>query len=251
MSERSQSVARPGLSRIGAVREPVSKARQAAVFVVVLVVGFAMFAIPAILLQVGFAGGYGGTNLALLGVVQLVLVVAVVRVGLRWLHRSWSDIGATVASWRSDAALGAVVASGWLLVQFGWLFDATGGASRPDIAGILALVDGSWWNVLWYVALGVLGGGVAEEIYNRGFVITVLEDLLGSTRAATIAAGAFSVLFFAAGHLPGGWVDWVDILVPSIAYVVLFVVTRRLTAPMVAHSLWNGFAVVGIHIVYG
>lgn len=106
-------------------------------------------------------------------------------------------------------------------------------------------------NVLWYLPLGVLGGGVAEEVYNRGFIITVLEDILGNTRAATTVAAVFSILFFAAGHLPTGRVAWIDILIPSAAYVVLFLYTRQLIAPIVAHSLWNSFAVAGIHLLYG
>lgn len=41
------------------------------------------------------------------------------------------------------------------------------------------------------------------------------------------------------------------ILVPSTAYVVLFLYTRRLTASMVAHAVWNATAVAAIQLVYG
>jgi hypothetical protein len=226
-------------------------ARRAWVFCFVLVVGFAMFAGPAIFLQMGNAGGYAGANLAFLGMVQLVLVGGVVLLGLRWLGMGAGAIGLTGREWRRDAILGAAVAVGWAVLQFGWLFPSTGGAGRDDIAGILAMVDGRWQNVIWYLPLGILGGGVAEELYGRGFVITVLEDLLGGGRRASLAAGGFAALFFAVGHRPSGWVAWLDILVPSVAYVLLFLSTRRLVAPMVAHALWNVLAVVGIQLVYG
>lgn len=228
-----------------------SRVKKALVFILVLVVGFAMFAAPAIFLQMGGAGGYRGVNLALLGLVQLVLVSGVVLAGLRALGMRFRDIGLVGRYRRRDVLLGLAAAAGWTALQFGWLFPATGGASRPDVAGILDLVDGSWLNVLWFLPLGMLGGGVAEEIYNRGFTITVLEDILGRGRVATVVAAAFSVLFFAAGHLPRGWVDWMDILVPSTVYVVLFLGTRRLTAPIVAHAAWNAVAVAGIQLVYG
>lgn len=228
-----------------------SRARTIAVFVVVLFAGFAMFAVPAIFFQMGHAGGYAGANLAILGIIQLVLVTAVTGLGLRTLHFGFTDIGLTSRRWRRDAGLGVAVALAWAALQFGWLFPATGGAGREDIASILSMLDGRWDNIVWYLPLGILGGGVAEELYNRGFIITILEDILGNTRTATHAAGLFAVLFFAAGHLPDSMIAWIDILVPSFAYTVLFIHTRRLTAPMIAHATWNTLAMVGIALVYG
>lgn len=229
----------------------VSTARRVWVFLLVLVVGFAMFAAPAIFFQMGGAGGYAGSNLALLGIVQLVLVGAVVHAGLRLLRMRPAAIGMTTVGWRRDALLGIGVALAWAALQFGMLFPATGGATRGDIASILEMVDGSWANVLWYLPLGIVGGGIAEEIYGRGFVITVLRDILGGTTAATAIAAVFSAVFFALGHLPGSLLAWMDILIPSAAYVALFLYTGRLIAPIVAHALWNTIAVIGIHLVYG
>ena len=232
-------------------RRRPSRARRAATFVLVLVLGFAGFALPAILFQMGFAGGYEGANLTVVALLQLVLVGSVVYAGLRLLDMRPRDIGLTSNQGRSDALLGLAVAAAWALVQFTWLIPATGGAARADIASILAMVDGRWANVLWYLPLGIVGGGIAEEVYGRGFVIVVLRDLLGGSTAAAAVAGAFSAVFFAAGHLPQGWVEWVDILVPATAYVLLFVHTRRLVAPMVAHAAWNSTAVVTIYLLYG
>ena len=228
-----------------------STGRRIAAFCFVVVVGFLTFALPAIFLQTGHGGGYQGRNLALLGIIQLALVTAVLAAGLHILRKDFRDIGLRSDAWPRDVGLGVLAATLWALVQFGWLFPATGGAGREDIAGILSMVDGDWHNVLWYLPLGVLGGGVAEELYNRGFFITVLEEILGRGRTATGIAALLAIVFFAAGHLPGGWVDWMDILVPSAAYTGLFLYTRRLTAPIVAHAVWNVIAVAGITLVYG
>lgn len=226
--------------------------RRVIVFLSVLVVGFLMFAGPAIVLQLGYLGGYGGVNLALLGVVQLVLVTGVVTAGLRTLGMSAHDIGWTLGhSAGRDVALGGAVALLWAAIQFGWLIPGTGGENRADVAAIVAMIDGRWSNVVWYLPLGILGGGVAEELYGRGFVIRVLGDILGGSDTAVGIAAVFAALFFAAGHLPQGWVAWVDILIPSCAYVILFLYTGRLTAPVVAHATWNTMAVVGVHLLYG
>lgn len=242
------------------------KRKKIIVFVAVIVVGFIMFAAPAIFFQMGGLGGYQGRNFALLGVVQLVLVVGVLRVGTRMLGMNFHDIGLRAPDFKSgpfrhDLLLGIGAAAVWIAVQFLLLFPQTGGAARPDIANILTMVDGRWANVLWYLPLGVLGGGVAEELYNRGFFITVLRDILGGGKTLAgsssgigwpaFLAAALSVVFFAAGHLPSGLVDWVDILIPSIGYAALFLYTGRLTACIVAHSLWNSVAVAGIFLIYG
>lgn len=232
-------------------RPPASRARKFVVFVAVVIVGFAMFAGPAIFFQMGNAGGYAGRNLAVIGIVQLILVTGVVVVGLRALGMTLADIGFRFDHVRQDAAIGLAAGVLWTIVQFGLLFPVTGGATRPDIIGILEMVDGSWMNVLWYLPLGWLGGAVAEEIYNRGFFITVLRDILGGGSAAAAVAGVLSVLFFAAGHLPSGFVAWIDILIPSTMYVLLFLWTGRLTAPIIAHAVWNASAVAGIFLIYG
>ncbi len=229
----------------------VPRTRKVAVFAVVLIFGFAGFAAPAIFFQMGNAGGYGGANLAILGVVQLVVVGAIVSGGLSLLRMEPVGIGLTARGWRRDALVGLAVAGVWALLQFGWLIPSTGGAERGDIAAILDMTGGQWVNVIWYLPLGILGGGVAEEIYGRGFVITALSDVLGNSTAGIAVAALFSMLFFAAGHLPSGWIQWVDILIPSAAYVGLFLHTRRLTAPIVAHAAWNTLAVIGIQAMYG
>lgn len=86
-----------------------------------------MFAGPVIFFQMGGAGGYRGANLAILGIVQLVLVGGVVLLGLRMLKMKVADIGLTFREWRRDVMLGAAVAVAWAVLQYVWLIPATGG----------------------------------------------------------------------------------------------------------------------------
>ncbi|WP_370458077.1 type II CAAX prenyl endopeptidase Rce1 family protein [Thalassobacillus sp. CUG 92003] len=57
-------------------------------------------------------------------------------------------------------------------------------------------------------------------------------------------------MFFAAGHLPRDLVEWIDLIVPSTAYTVLYLYTKRLTASMVAHGLWNTLVAILVIIIY-
>lgn len=125
------------------------KRKKILVFLAVIVVGFIMFAAPAIFFQMGGLGGYQGPNFALLGVIQLVLVVGVLRIGNRMLGMSMADIGFRLpdtksGAFRQDLVLGVGAALLWIGVQFFVLFPMTGGATRPDIAEILTMVDGRW-----------------------------------------------------------------------------------------------------------
>jgi len=44
--------------------------------------------------------------------------------------------------------------------------------------------------------------------------------------------------------------EWIDLLIPTIAYTIMYLSTKRLTASIVAHGLWNTLAVVLIYIIY-
>ncbi|UOQ46682.1 CPBP family intramembrane metalloprotease [Gracilibacillus caseinilyticus] len=220
-------------------------------WLLVIVIGFLFFVISQVPFQMGLVGGYKGFNLAIIGFVQVGLVIPLLYFGLRKLKLNFRNIGFTATNWRKDVWLGTCVAIAWILIQFLWIFPNTGGASRPDIDNILTMIDHQWINVLWYVPLGVLGGGITEELYNRGFFIGGLAKIFGSSKLVISIAAFGSIIFFAIGHLPSSMVEWIDIVIPSTAYTLIYIYTKRLTAAIIAHSLWNVMVVVIIMIVYG
>jgi membrane protease YdiL (CAAX protease family) len=112
-------------------------------------------------------------------------------------------------------------------------------------------MDGTLSGLLFYIGLGVIGGGITEEIFNRGYFITVLKELFSNPRPGLWVASILSILLFAVGHLPTNAVEWFDILVPTIAYTVLFVFTKRLTASIVAHGIYNMSAILLTYYLYG
>ncbi|XEC95078.1 lysostaphin resistance A-like protein [Paenibacillus tarimensis] len=222
-----------------------------AMWLFVIVVGFILFVIPQIPFQMGAFGGYKGKGLAIIGIVQFILVVPFLYWGLRRIKLNLRDLGLITSNrWKQDVLLGIGASTAWAIVQFMWLIPATGGADRPDIAGIMTMLDQHWVNVLWYLPLGVIGGGFAEELYNRGFVIGVLRKKFPNSKPVLTIGILFAIVFFAAGHLPANGVEWMDLLIPSTTYTLLYLWTQRLTASMVAHGLWNTIAVTFIYILY-
>ncbi len=138
----------------------------------------------------------------------------------------------------------------WTGCQFFWIIPSTGGAKRADISQVIFMIDGTTIGLLSLIALGVIGGGITEEIYNRGYFINVLKSVFKNQNIGLWVSAMLSILFFVIGHLPTDALGWFDILVPTIAYTLLFIFTKRLTAPMVAHGIYNMTAILSTYQLY-
>ncbi|MGB7819969.1 MAG: type II CAAX endopeptidase family protein [Ornithinibacter sp.] len=189
--------------------------------------------------------------LVVVAVVELALVWGLVR---WWLHRrnlSWRDTGLARTHWLRDAALGAAIVPVRLLLEFGVLVPASGGASNPGVVEVLDNAAAGAAAVAATLVLGVVGGGVAEELWFRGFLMGVLPEAFGERQRAVWVAALVSVVLFAVLHFPVNGPDVVSILVAGTSYAGLFLVTGRLTASVVSHSLWNIAAVVVVLAIHG
>ena len=89
-----------------------------------------------------------------------------------------------------------------------------------------------------------LGDGLVEEFFNRGFLMNVLRSAFKSERIGFWCAATFSVLIFVLGHLPTSNIDWILIVVPTLIYTALFIVTHGLCAPIAAHAFHDGIVVL-------
>ncbi|WP_276496593.1 CPBP family intramembrane glutamic endopeptidase [Pontibacter litorisediminis] len=228
-----------------------SRAKILWTFIAVLLLGYILFILPNLFFGItGINGGLQGINLLFMALFQLVTVTGLVYLALRYLGVGMWFIGLTSRNWVKDAMLGVAVALLWALVQFTLLIPNTGGAARADVKMMLDMMDGSFAGMASFIILGVVGGGITEEIFNRGFFINTLRETFRNKAAGTAIAALLSVLVFSLGHLPSDWIGWLDILLPTVAYTLLFLYTGRLTASMVAHSLWNAVAILLAYWLY-
>jgi hypothetical protein len=227
-----------------------SKFKLLFIWGLVILVGFIFFILPQLPFQMGLLGGFNGSNLTIVAILQTVLVLSLIFFALKKMKIKPRQIGLSKKNFFSEALLGACFSVVWALIQFLWIIPNTGGGERADIIGILEMLDGTWTNILWYLPLGIIGGGMTEEIYNRGFFIGGIGEIFNHSKLATLLAALLAIVFFAAGHLPQNLVEWVDLLIPSVAYTVLYLTTKRLTASMVAHGLWNTLAVFLCFFIY-
>ena len=231
--------------------ETVSRRKTLLTFIGTILLGFILFVIPNLFFGITKVnGGLTGINLLYIALFQFATVILLVYYSLKYLKKDLGYIGWSSENWKKDTLLGLAVGVAWTTLQFAIIIPQTGGAERADIAGMLTIMDGTALGLLSYIALGVIGGGITEEIYNRGYFINVLKDTFSNPKTGLWVAALISIVFFCLGHLPSNTVEWVDILVPTTAYTLLFIYTGRLTAPMVAHGIYNMTAILLTYYVY-
>lgn len=221
------------------------------IYIATLIFGFAAFAAPNIFFGVTkLNGGLQGINLAIIGVLQLVLIFIVLQIALRLHGKEFKWLGWHFDHWPKFAAIGICVGLAWTIVQHFWLIPATGGVERADMQGILDMLQGGIWGLLGFLVLGIVGGGIAEEFFNRGYVIRGFQDLFANKQLGLWLGALFSILFFAAGHLPSNGVEWMDILIPTVLYTALFIWSKSLVPSIFAHAVYNGSLIVLTYYSY-
>ncbi|WP_159944084.1 MULTISPECIES: CPBP family intramembrane glutamic endopeptidase [unclassified Nocardiopsis] len=188
--------------------------------------------------------------LVALALVELALAALVVSWWLRRRGLGADSVGLTSRSWGRDTLLGAATVPPRLLLEFGVLVPAAGGALNPGVQEVLSTAAAGASALTATLLLGIVGGGLAEELYFRGFLLGAVPRLFARRRAALYGAAAVSVVLFAVLHLPASPPDAAAILLAGLVYTGLFLATGRLTATVVAHALWNTAAVVAVLALY-
>lgn len=229
----------------------VSKSKTILVFILTVILGYAFFIIPDVFFGITkINGGKIGLNLLYIALFQFFSVSALVYFSLKILKKDFSYIGLKFDGFKKDIFLGLIFGSLWSALQYALIIPNTGGIDRPDILGMLEMYDGSMIGTLSFIALGVIGGGITEEIFNRGYFIKILTDVFKKQKIGLWFSAILSMVLFSLGHMPSTTLDWFDILIPTIMYTLLFITTKRLTASIVAHGIYNMSAILLTYWIY-
>ncbi|SHG73878.1 CPBP family intramembrane glutamic endopeptidase [Winogradskyella jejuensis] len=228
-----------------------SKIKTIIVFIVTIFVGYVLFIIPDVFFGVTkINGGKIGISLLLIALFQFFSIVALLYVSLKILKKDFRDIGLQFVNIKKDILLGLIFGTIWTILQFVLIIPNTGGANRADINGMLDMYDGSLIGTLSFISLGVIGGGITEELFNRGYFINILKDVFKNPKTGLRIATILSIIIFSLGHMPTNGLDWFDILVPAIIYTLLFLSTKRLTASIISHGVYNISAILLTYCLY-
>lgn len=195
-------------------------------------------------------GGKIGINLIFIALFQLITIVLLLRCSLKILKKEWVDIGLKMTNLKQYLIIGLLFGALWAFLQFVFIIPNTGAANRADIDAMLKMYDGSILGTMSFIILGVIGGGITEELFNRGYFITILKDIFENPKIGIWISAILSILTFSFGHMPTNSLEWFDILIPATMYTLLFILTSRLTASIVAHGIYNMSAILLTFYMY-
>ena len=192
-----------------------------------------------------------GPTYAIVALLFAPLAFGAVSVGLRLARRPLSAAGFTLENARADVVVGAAVAVIWAALQFGIIIPLTGGAERADVVVNAAQIGTTLSGLAAFVLLA-WGGGFAEEVFFRAYLMTTLRGIFGAPPAATALVVIVPTVLFAMLHgYQGGWIGMLDTGVFGGATLsLLFLWRGRLIPCVVAHALWNTIASVVIFAWY-
>lgn len=180
-----------------------------------------------------------------IGVLVSLAIVIVVLVALRSARQPTFALTYRTILVSIALGLGAALAIGLFM---GLLIDPLlEQAFGPIDLGNFAGVEGNLTNYLALLALGLLFGGIVEELIFRGFVIGWGSQLVGARAAiplAILSAGVFGI-----AHLYQGWAGVLSTGLFGLAFGLLYVFAgRKLLPSVVAHMATNFYGVTLIYL---
>ncbi|MBC8406763.1 MAG: CPBP family intramembrane metalloprotease [Planctomycetes bacterium] len=210
-----------------------------AIFVILAVLALDQFA--AMLLGVSVASHIKPTDLLAIKLLQVPLALLVIRGFLRFHGQSLRSIGLRrpAQGWINAITTGAAATFVLLLLSSAVAFLARAIFKFESLEPFQ--LEGEWALPAFYM-VGILAGGVAEEVQFRGYLYLRLEEFFKPFGAAQ--AGYRSALFvslvFASLHLYEGPATVAAIFAVSLGLQYLYLRSGRNLLPcMVCHSLFN------------
>lgn len=195
-------------------------------------------------LAVGLTGvdlkdGITGADLLAVKLIELPLMLAFLALVLCWQGRPFAALG-----WRFPERENRRDLWRGLLWVFPLMLLAaalSAGLQELGFEATKPFALGGTFDVLALLAVGVIAGGITEEIVFRGFVFQQIEALLPRRGlAGTIQATALTSFVFAFLHAYEGSAAVGAILVISMSLQMLYLRSgRRLLAPMICHAGFN------------
>lgn len=173
-----------------------------------------------------------------------IFILVVVSLWLR--KEKWSSLGFTKPqSWSKTIFIGMAVGLALQLLSF---------VTEPIINKLtgspadLSQFDEITGNpTLFLIYLGLIWtlAAFGEEIAYRGFIVTRLSELLGSTRASLFIAVIISSVIFGIGHYYKGPAGMIDSGISGLTFGLLYIFSNRnLWLSIFAHGFTDTFGLL-------
>lgn len=173
-------------------------------------------------------------------------IFLLVLISFWWRKEGWRSIGfKKPASWGKTILIGLLVGLGLQLLSF---------VTEPVIAALTGSpadlsqfdeITGNPTLLLIYFGLIWTLAAFGEEIAYRGFIVTRLSELFGSTKAADIAAVILASILFGIGHYYKGPSGMIDSGISGLTFGFLYLLSgRNLWLSIFAHGFTDTFGLL-------
>jgi membrane protease YdiL (CAAX protease family) len=185
--------------------------------------------------------------IALLGPV-LEPLGAVLALAWAWRSRTpWRDLGFVRSkNWLVTVAVGVVTGVALKLVLKALVMPLLGAPpinpAYHYLAGNPAALPGMFFEV-------IVGAGFGEELVFRGFLFERLGKLLGDGTPARMAILLVTSAWFGVVHYPSQGLPGAEqAVITGLVFGTIFLITRKLWVPMIAHAAFDITAVLIIFL---
>lgn len=172
-------------------------------------------------------------------------------ISLRLRKFGWRGVGLRrPASWSRVLGLGALIGVTYQLVEF-YLIDplVIWLSGKPMDLSQFDSMRGSIPNLVAYIIIGWLFGGLLEELVYRGYLLNRFTDVFGSHRTGITMAILASSALFAIGHINMGIPSVLENFIFALVFAGLYATAKRnLWLPILAHGFYNTLGLILIYL---
>lgn len=184
-------------------------------------------------------------------IIQTIIFITLIIIAMRLFSLTWMDFGLNFTNYKKSILYTLCFVVLWAILQFciGYLMVKHGTEVSLDFPL-------NTRNITGYFLFEILLTGTSEELFFRGLVITILtlimKNYFSNHKITNILAILISTIIFMAGHINFEsfpfritYIDGLQQLTLFIFgtfYSILFIKTKSLLGPMLAHNLLNGVA---------
>jgi uncharacterized protein len=164
-----------------------------------------------------------------------------------WLHKQgWGSLGfKRPVSWGKTILIGLLVGLGLQLLSFVTepiIVQLTG--SPADLSQFEEITGNPTLLLIYFGLIWTLAA-FGEEIAYRGFIVTRLSELFGSSKASGIVAVILSSVLFAIGHYYKGPAGMIDSGISGLTFGFLYLLSgRNLWLSIFAHGFTDTFGLL-------
>lgn len=184
-------------------------------------------------------------------IMQAVMYLILILIAARLLHIKFRDFGFNLDHAKISIKYTVYFVIFWVVIQYGVGYLMYLGGSKFSVNYIV-----NNRNVTGYFLFEILLSGTSEELFYRGFLVTVTLTLMQvyvkKQRNLYVIATLVSIVIFMTGHITFtlfpfrimyiNFLQQLTVISGTIFYCICFLRTKSLLGPILMHNLLNGLA---------